>query len=148
EFSDQQSITESIFEMVASAPAFAPSPGTSPLPSPDPLRADSRYNATIPVLLQSTFEMPQFKGHLNAFRNISSVAQPPGAPACAGSPPFPAACLDASDAGRKLYDRVATNSLTTLQYTFDQLRGGSTSTDANIVTFTAPGVIRRRIYTT
>lgn len=61
EFSDQQSITESVFELGG----LVDPPG-GPV---DPLDPDERFNATIPVLLQSTFEMPTFAGHLKAFRN-------------------------------------------------------------------------------
>lgn len=63
EFSDQQSITESVYEL---GPQLA-----SPV---DPMDPDTRYNATIPVLLQSTFEMSSFAGHLKAFRNVSGAS--------------------------------------------------------------------------
>ncbi|PYQ46644.1 MAG: hypothetical protein DMF77_00090, partial [Acidobacteria bacterium] len=135
EFSDQQSITETVFELIRGVPVPSPSPGASPVPSPDPLRADNRYNSSVPVLLQSTFEMPQFKGHLKAFRNISGAASPAWDPTPANS-----------DAGQKLASRIST-SLTTLQYTFDTLRGGATSTDATIAS-AGTGAIKRRIYTT
>jgi hypothetical protein len=157
EFSDQQSITESIYEMTTTVPVPSPSPTAGPTPSPgpapNPLRADNRYSTTVPVLLQSTFEMPGFKGHLNSFLNTkdasnNDVTQPAWGPQCAGSPPFPASCLDQSDAGKKLFDRVVTNSLTAGQYTFQVLRGGTTATDTNIGTITALGTIRRRIYST
>jgi hypothetical protein len=136
EFSDQQSITETVFELVRGVPVASPSPGASPVPSPDPLRADNRYNSSVPVLLQSTFEMPGFKGHLKAFRNISGAASPAWDTTIANS-----------DAGQKLATRVAT-SLGTASYTFDTLRGGATSTDATIVSVATAGVIKRRIYST
>jgi hypothetical protein len=135
EFSDQQSITETVFELIRGVPVPSPSPGASPVPSPDPLRADNRYNSSVPVLLQSTFEMPGFKGHLKAFRNISGAASPAWDPTPANS-----------DAGQKLASRIAA-SLTTLQYTFDTLRGGATSTDVTIAS-AGTGAIKRRIYTT
>ncbi len=135
EFSDQQSITETVFELIRGVPGPSPSPGASPVPSPDPLRADNRYNSSVPVLLQSTFEMPQFKGHLKAFRNIGGAASPAWDPT-----------RDNSDAGQKLATRVSL-SLGTGQYTFDTLRGGATSTDVTIAS-AGTGAIRRRIYTT
>jgi hypothetical protein len=115
EFSDQQSITESIFELGS-------------LAGVDPLDPALRYNVTLPVLLQSTFEMPDFKGHLNAFRNEAETS------------------FQMWDAGQALTDRVA-NSLLTGQHAFATLRGGTTSTPATIST-AAAGAIRRRIYTT
>ena len=135
EFSDQQSITETVYELIRGVPVPSPSPGASPVPSPDPLRADNRYNSSVPVLLQSTFEMPGFRGHLKAFRNISGAASPAWDPTAANS-----------DAGQKLASRIAT-SLTSLQYPFDTLRGGATSTDATIAS-AGTGAIKRRIYTT
>jgi hypothetical protein len=66
-FSDQQSITESIYEL-GGVISPQPSPPVSPL---DPT---TRYNATVPVLLQSIFEMPGYNGHLRAFRNVGGVS--------------------------------------------------------------------------
>src|SRR5258708_19719764 len=51
-----------------------------------------------------------------------------------------------SDAGQKLASRIST-SLTTLQYTFDTLRGGAASTDVTIAS-AGTGAINRRIYPT
>ena len=75
--------------------------------SPNPLRADNRYSTTVPVLLQSTFEMPGFKGHLNSFMNVNDVTQPAWGPQCTGTPPFPASCLDQSDAGPQPSVRIS-----------------------------------------
>ena len=137
EFSDQQSITESVFEFGATVTLPSPSPSTVVA---DPLNPTTRYAASIPILLQSTFEIPGYKGHLNAFRNNA------GATAAAWG-----ASLNASDAGQKLEDRVTT-ALSAPPYTFGQLRGGSSPirTDADIksATASASGAIRRRIYTT
>jgi hypothetical protein len=137
EFSDQQSITESVYEFVATVTLPAPSPGVSPPASPNPLNPTSRYSSSVPILLQSTFEMPGFKGHLNAFRNTG------GTTAAAWG-----ATLAVSDAGQKLQTRVEA-SLTTASYTFAALRGGGTTllTDATIKTG-GTGTIKRRIYTT
>jgi hypothetical protein len=73
-FSDQQSITESIYENVNLVPQASPSP---PAPSPTPfdsLNPTNRYDTTVPVLLQSIFEMPGYNGHLRAFRNVSGAS--------------------------------------------------------------------------
>ena len=73
-FSDQQSITESIFENVNLVPQPSPTP---PAPSPTPfdsLNPNNRYDTTVPVLLQSIFEMPGYNGHLRAFRNVAGVS--------------------------------------------------------------------------
>lgn len=56
EYSDQQTITESVYE-------FAKRAGN------DPMDPKTRYASIIPLLLQSTFEMPGFLGHLKAFAN-------------------------------------------------------------------------------
>ena len=117
----------------------SPSPGASAQPPPDPLNPTSRYSSTIPILLQSTFELPIFKGHLNAFRN--SVTAPSPSPSASASPSAPvgspapawATTLNASDAGQKLQDRVTT-ALSAPPYSFAQLRGGNSQirTDLDI----------------
>jgi hypothetical protein len=121
EFSDQQSITESIFELAG---------GIGPTDPDDPA---TRYDFTRPVLLQSTFEMPGFRGHLNAFRNelVAGVET----------------SVQVWDAGQLLTDRVA-NSLGNTVWSFAQLRGGTASTDVSIATSAPPGTLQRRIYTT
>jgi hypothetical protein len=121
EFSDQQSITESIFELAGGI-------GTT-----DPNDPATRYDFTLPVLLQSTFEMPGFRGHLNAFHNelVGTVET----------------SVQDWDAGQSLTNRVAA-SLGTAAWSWAQLRAGMASTDATMITAVAPGVIRRRIYTT
>ena len=76
EFSDQQSITESVFEFANDTripPPAPPSPPASPAPSPLPGNPNTRYSARIPVLLQSTFTMPEFAGKLKAFVNDGSA---------------------------------------------------------------------------
>jgi hypothetical protein len=136
EFSDQQSITESVYEFAATVTTLVPSPS----PSPDPLNPaeSARYGVIVPVLLQSTFEIPGFKGHLNAFRNNGTTT---AAPAWA-------ATNAASDAGQKLEDRL-TASLTTPPYTFGQLRGGTSPVRTDLdIRSGGLGTIRRRIYTT
>ena len=124
-FSDQQSVTESIFELTFLVPQ-----GTQPEPF-DPRNPQTRYDTTLPVLMQSTFDMPEFAGHLKAFRNGG------------GTPPV---SVQVWDAGQQLYDRVVTNGITTTgQWSFTELRGAGT-TDVNIGSSAAK--IKRRIYTT
>ncbi len=130
EFSDQQSITETIYEYVDVAGTPAPSPPPAPAPSPynalDPL---TRYGTSIPVLLQSTFVLPDFSGHLKAFRNNAGAS------------------LEVWDAGRKLIDRVVNDpgAMTPLAtYTFAELHGGATP--ATIRSSSAR--IKRRIFST
>lgn len=61
-FSTESSITESIYEYAALAGPF------------DPLDPVSRYRGRVPVLLQSSFDMPGFDGHLKAFINQGGVS--------------------------------------------------------------------------
>jgi len=141
EFSDQQSVTETVFE-------FA-SVGTPPK---DPLDPEQRYAVSVPVLLQSTFEMPGWKGHLNSFRRNDN-----------GTPTDPTDDFSVQlwDAGQTLKDRVtnATNGMgaapadqtlcpTTGCYLFPDLFGNAvvTPTSNNVLTSTAK--IKRRIFTT
>ena len=112
EFSDQQSITESIFEY-------------APLGGKDPEEPKQRFETTLPVLLQSTFTMPGFEGHLKAFRNQSETS------------------LQEWDAAQKLLNRLSPAWTGTAVYS--QLHGGVATPDA-IATSTA--FIKRRIYTT
>src|SRR5205823_4277070 len=67
------------------------------------------YNFEIPVLFQTTFDLPDFNGHLRPFRNSGS-----------GS-------IDAwpKEAGQKMLDTLKTTMGTT-SYTFSQLTGGAT----------------------
>jgi hypothetical protein len=116
-FSDQQSVTDSIFEL-AFVTGFEPR---------DP---QTRYRASIPVLLQSTFGMPNFQGRLKAFRRGVSAS------------------VEEWDAGTKLRNRVVngltgTDGVGTGNWSYGELRG--TGTDANIVSSNAR--IKRRIYT-
>jgi hypothetical protein len=112
-YSDQQSVTESVFELAYLADGNL-----------DPFEKN-RYNFSVPVLLQSTFEMPSFSGSLKAFRRagVSSVL--------------------VWDAGDKLKQRVVAE-MGTGSYTWAQLRG--TATDANVLG--SDTLIERRIYTT
>ena len=144
-FSDQQSITESVFELGGLV---------SPQPSPpiDPLDPNTRYDATIPVLLQSIFEMPGYAGHVRAFRNVagaSSLMWDAGDLLCqrvtgykakldgAGRPIAPC------DIGNAAAISPAGGGMGTGNSTFAQLTGGATS--STIATSSA--LIKRRIYT-
>jgi hypothetical protein len=112
-YSDQQSVTESVFELAYEADGDL-----------DPFEAN-RYDFSVPVLLQSTFEMPSFQGRLRAFRRDGANS------------------VMVWDAGVKLQNRVETE-MGTGSYTWAQLRG--TASDANILGSDA--LIERRIYTT
>lgn len=126
EFSDQQSITETVFEYVNLAPAPSPSPSATPIVY-SPLDPVTRYGSTIPVLLQSTFELPDYTGHLKAFRNNNGVSQ------------------QMWDAGAKLKTRVVddTNAMGTGNYPFVTLYGNARSTAVRLST----ARIKRRIFT-
>lgn len=141
EFSDQQSVTETVFE-------FA-SVGTPPK---DPLDPDDRYAVSVPVLLQSTFEMPGWLGHLNAFRRSDN-----GTPANLADD----TTVQLWDAGQTLKDRVTNTARgmgagpadptlcpTTGCYLFSDLYGNAvvTATSNNVLSSTAK--IKRRIFTT
>jgi hypothetical protein len=133
EFSDQQSVTESVYEYVALAPPGPPPVPPAPTPAPqDPMNSTSRYSRTVPVILQSTFVMPNFEGHLTAFRNDGGGG-----------------ALELWDAGQKLKDRVVngvtgTDGMGTNEYTFAQLFGNATPTTVR----TSTARIKRRIFTT
>ncbi|MBX7184981.1 MAG: hypothetical protein K1Y01_07535 [Vicinamibacteria bacterium] len=134
EFSDQQSVTESVYEFSSSA--F------------DPV---TRYDTRIPILLQSTFELPEYKGHLNAFKRDDN-----------GTPANPDDDFAAEqwDAGLKLYNRVVNSAkgmgpvpatICTKPdvgcYTFPQLHDDAGN--ASTVDITSGSMkIRRRIFTT
>ena len=131
EFSDQQSVTETVFEFANYA-----------TPTTDPLDPEERYSVSVPILMQSTFELPLYKGHLNAFRRDGKGTT--------------VLTDDTSeqmwDAGQKLYDRVsnATTGMGTGLYTFAQLYGNANNPSPtnmnNPLNTTAK--IKRRIFTT
>jgi hypothetical protein len=142
EFSDQQSITESVYEL-------------GPLLSPpiDPLDPDTRYDATVPVLLQSTFEMSAFAGHLKAFRNVgntSSMIWDAGEKLCervtgytAKTSVSPQEC-DLGGVAATGPDTPA-NTMGASSWNFDELTGGQTP---DTIGTNTTARIRRRIYTT
>jgi hypothetical protein len=140
EFSDQQSITETVFEFADRAPSPTPNPTVLPLvtPSPyNPLDPTTRFGTSIPVLLQSTFELPDFNGHLKAFVRGDN-----------GTPNNTAddVSVNVWDAGAKLIQRVVTDAGamgTTPTYTFAQLYGNATPATVR----TSNARIKRRIFT-
>ena len=138
EFSDQQSVTESVFEYVNYAPT-AGLPSTVPLPL-DPLNPDNRYASSVPVLLQSTFELPEYRGHLNAFRRNDN-----GTPA----DPTDDTAVELWNAGLKLSQRVSggldgSSGMGTGLYSFAALHAA-----AGPDTIKASAArIKRRIFTT
>lgn len=71
-FSTESSITESIFEYAAQANT------TTPLRSFDPRNPSERYVPRVPTLLQSSFDMPGFLGHLRAFQSPGAAGCPAG----------------------------------------------------------------------
>lgn len=140
EFSDQQSVTESVYEFGAFA-----------APPIDPFDPEDRYAGSIPILMQSTFELPGFMGHLKAFRRGD-----------AGTPtdPLDDVSLEMWDAGDKLQNRllnttdgmgpVPASTCTTPGagcYTFAQLYGNATNSNPLAVA-NSTAKIKRRIFTT
>jgi hypothetical protein len=67
-YADQQSITETVFELVRTA-GFCSEVGKCP----DPDDPDTRYDNTLPLVFQSTFDMPGFIGHVRAFRRSTGI---------------------------------------------------------------------------
>ena len=151
--------------LAASTGTFAASPGVvdnvfeyakfvAPVGSFDPLNPNSRFKTTAPVLIQPTFELPGYKGHLTAYMNKST------APACptGATEPVTGTC-QLWDAGQKLLDRLtktpagaacATTDTTCMvpvtgEYSFGQLMGTATLASAGTATDLR---IRRRIFST
>ena len=87
-FSTESSITESIYEYA----------GVSAV---DPASPTDRYSTRVPVLLQSSFDMPGFVGHLKAFRFAATAADCPAPGVFLGSN-----LCQLWDAGTKLRDRL------------------------------------------
>jgi hypothetical protein len=154
-FSDQQSITESIYENVNLVPRPSPSPSPSPAPSPfDSLDPDLRYATSVPILLQSIFEMPGYNGHLRAFRNVSNTSvlqwdagdklceRVTGYKAQRDAANLPIAPCDVGNAAAL----VDANAMGAGSSTFVQLTGPAGTTPNNIAASTAR--IKRRILTT
>jgi hypothetical protein len=146
-FSTESSITESIFEYGAIS-------GVAGVTPTDPT---TRYKAFLPVLLQTSFDMPGYTGHLRSFLNASVAGDRDG--------PGPAGVTTAApsdykwDAGEKLRNRVwygtsgsngmGDPAVAANQYPFTALHataGGNGETDLD-ATALGSALIKRRIYT-
>jgi len=160
-FSTESSITESIFEYAAQANT------TTPPKTFNPFNPSERYGARVPTLLQSSFEMPGFIGHLRAF-------QSPGIPAAVGTAngcpvgsiprtdPNGRLTCEVWDAGEKLVRRIwagmcpaaAPGDFVTCSAdtaTFREMRGSGPQGSGIYPQFTPLGsgaLIQRRILTT
>jgi hypothetical protein len=122
-FEASPSVTESVYEL--SGGVLNPASGTSF----DPLSPTSRYDATIPVRVVSSFAMPSFEGHPRAIRNVAGAPQ------------------QVWDAGQTLFDRVATNGMMPGMvggWTFAELHAGATPETIAV----SAARIKRRIYST
>ena len=158
-FSTESSITESIFEYAAQANT------TTPLKSFNPLNPSERYGARVPTLLQSSFDMPGFIGHLRAFQAKPTAAGSPGCPA--GSIERPdvngVATCEVWDAGEKLRQRIWAGMCpaaggnfavcSTDTHTFAEMRGsgpqqGSGGAYPQLTPAGSAALIQRRILTT
>jgi len=173
-FSTESSITESIYEYAGqSNRAATAGPPATPALSFNPLSPAERYSARVPTLLQSSFEMPGFIGHLRAFQAKPTAAGNPGCPT--GSIERPdingVITCEVWDAGDKLRRRVwdgipgspgmcagaanyvaCSDTTTYPPLTFAQLRGGgptagSMSGSYPQMTPAADARIQRRILT-
>jgi hypothetical protein len=150
-FSTESSITESIYEYTALAGSF------------DPVDPTTRYGGRVPVLLQSSFDMPGFDGHLKAFINQSGVSTPKwdagirlldrvwngagGGGMCPGSWNFNSASPllgpNATQIAACQGPTTPPGTPASVWRTFAQLRGS----DPSAPKFTPNGDIRRRIFT-
>ena len=147
-FSTESSITERIFEYGAVI--------TTPVTSPS--NPTTRYAAGVPVLLQTSFDMPGYTGHLKAFFNASITGDRDGVGAGGLVASAPSAYK--WDAGEKLLNRVwygTTGSngmgdptVVANRYTFATLHNNWANAGAPLTSastgFTA-AKIKRRIYT-
>ncbi len=130
QFSASPAIVGSVFEFVGTVAGL------------DPRDPTTRYKSDFPILFQPSFELPNFKGRLRAFKSDGAAVNP--------------ASVLVWEAGQKLLDRVVnqtgalgnpiswTISQVNNKYTFDQLTGGAT-----ILTVDGSAArIKRRVFTT
>jgi hypothetical protein len=118
EFSSGSSITDSIYEYAALTTGVEPNSGLA-------YRSDykqTRYETRVPVFVQTSFDIPGYKGHVTAYVNISGTM------------------TELWDAGQKLLDRVPTFSA----QSFAALHASATPATIR----TSAALIKRRIYTT
>jgi hypothetical protein len=145
EFSAQQSLTDSIYELAGDAPQ-----GTAPAPW-SPFNPRNRYDPLVPHRFVSTFTLPLFTGQIKAYTNDGPDSLAISDASCAVG----TACRRWS-ANDKLVSRLsngmsagcplnATAGTTGSQCTFSMLWNGADITNVG----TRAGVgIRRRIFTT
>ena len=142
-FSAAGSVTDNVFELVKSVQ------GTSSCPSNDcdADNPDTRWATQVPVTFTSTFTMPEFAGHLIAFRASSS-----------GSTAITAWGWDSSsgDAGRKLRDQVWNGTAASpggigqsTPRTYAQMAGTYVNTTPPFTPYQGTGnaLLKRRIFT-
>ncbi len=145
EFSAQQSLTDSIYELAGDAPQ-----GTAPAPW-SPFNPRNRYDPLVPHRFVSTFTLPLFTGQIKAYTNDGPDSLASADASCLAG----AACRRWS-ANDKLVSRLAngmaaacplnvTAGTTGSQCTFAMLWNGADIT--NVATRAGVG-IRRRIFTT
>jgi hypothetical protein len=172
-YADQQSITETVYELVRTA-GFC----TDINNCPDPDDPDTRYDNTLPLVFQSTFDMPGFIGHVRAFRRSTGIDDNGDGfddivPAW-GFTPGDTTGVTANDAGGKLTygvrqgmlakcpsgtdltgdgDTLDTSDIQAGECTYDDLHGGvvsdPTTAATSLTKATVSGAaIKRRILTT
>lgn len=142
-FSAAGSVTDNVFELVKSVQ------GTSSCPSNDcdADNPDTRWTTQVPVTFTSTFTMPEFAGHLIAFRASSS-----------GDTAITAWGWDSSsgDAGRKLRDQVWNGTAASpggigqsTPRTYSQMAGTNVNTTPPFTPYASGGnaLLKRRIFT-
>ncbi len=131
EFSASAPVVSTVFELVKDPD------GTTPF-VPSAFTPNTRYGQRVNILFQSTWELPEWKGRLFAFRNDGTFLPAPGANS-----------LGIWEAGQSLFDRVVVPMRTTAgvggingRFTFATLHGGATVSDLT------SALIKRRIFTT
>jgi hypothetical protein len=160
EFSAQQSLTDSIYELAGDAPQ-----GTAPA-AWSPFNPRNRYDPLVPHRFVSTFTLPLFTGQIKAYTQggpsslaipgATCVAYVDNPPAGAGPEDTPGTACRRWSANDKLVSRLAngmstaclanvTAGTTGSQCTFSMLWSGADIT--NVATQSGVG-IRRRIFTT
>jgi hypothetical protein len=160
EFSAQQSLTDSIYELAGDAPQ-----GTAPAPW-SPFNPRNRYDPLVPHRFVSTFTLPLFTGQIKAYTqggpnslaiaDATCVQYVDNPPAGVGPEDTPGTACRRWSANDKLVSRLATGmaaacplnvaaGTTGSQCTFGMLWNGADIT--NVATRAGVG-IRRRIFTT
>jgi hypothetical protein len=138
EFSDQMTITGAVYEY-------------GPYASLDPFDPTHRYDKLVPLLTQSTFEVPGYYGHLNAYVNNAGASQQvwdAGDKLCRQVTGFPATTGSIATDGVVSKCNITGTSATAMgnqAWTFANMTG----TNNGPPTFTqSTGRLKRRIFTT